>query len=228
VDGQAADAADRIDRFRDVHAGQRREWAEAVPEPESTGVITPDLLSWTLGEVLAPEDAIVDETVTNTVSVLRYTERTEPGTYHSYCSSGLGWALGAATGVKLAEPDRTVVTTVGDGSFVFGNPLAAIQMAHAQEAPSLTVIYNNGSWRAVEDAVRDQYGADPGFDPEPFTAFEPGTDYAAMAEGLDCYGERVTDPAALAGAIEDALEAIADGTYAVLDVVVEEPGEAGA
>ena len=220
VDGRSAGAADRIDRFRDVHAGQRREWADAVPDPEETEAITPALLSRTLGDALDPEAVVVDETVTNTVGVLRYTDRTEPGTYHSYCSSGLGWALGASVGVTLARPEATVVTTVGDGSFVFGNPLAAIQMVHALDLPHLTVIYDNGTWQAVGDAVRDQYGADPGFDPEPFTRFQPGTDYAAMAEGLDCYGERVTDPTALRGAVDDALDAVASGTHAVLDVVL--------
>ena len=222
MEGQSAGAADRIDRFRDVHAGQRREWADAVPDPDTAAAITPALLSRTLGDVLDPEAVVVDETVTNTVGVLRHTERSAPGTYYSYCSSGLGWALGASVGIKLARPDATVVTTVGDGSFVFGNPLATIQMVHALDLPHLTIIYDNENWQAVGNAVRDQYGADPGFDPEPFTQFQPGTNYAAMAEGLDCYGDRVRDPTALPDAIDEALDAVDSGTHAILDVMLED------
>jgi acetolactate synthase-1/2/3 large subunit len=35
---------------------------------------------------------------------------------------GLGFGLGASLGAKLAAPDRMVVSTIGDGSYMFGNP----------------------------------------------------------------------------------------------------------
>ena len=38
-------------------------------------------------------------------------------------SGGLGMGLGAALGAKLAAPEREVIVAVGDGSYMFGNPL---------------------------------------------------------------------------------------------------------
>ena len=43
----------------------------------------------------------------------------------------LGWSPGAALGAKLAQPDRTVVCAVGDGSHVFGVPTATHHTARA-------------------------------------------------------------------------------------------------
>lgn len=215
----ATDGADRADRFRAHGSTLHEGWADAVPDSGDVETITPDLLSHTLGAVLDDDAVIVDETVTNTPSVLRHCTRTQPGTYYSYCSSGLGWGLGAALGISLARPDATVVGVVGDGSFVLGNPLATIQMVEAYDLPHLTVIYNNSGWRAVSDAIEDQYD-DIEFDRAAFTRFDADTDYAAFADGLGCYGEQVSSPRELESAIERALAAVEDGTHAILDVAV--------
>ena len=68
-----------------------------------------------------------------------------PGSYFGFPpSGGLGWGLPAALGAQLAHPDRTVVATVGDGSYLFANPVACHQVAEALDLPILTVVLNNG------------------------------------------------------------------------------------
>lgn len=208
---------DRIARAADRHEAIREEWDDEARDEGDR--ITPASLSRAIGEAVGPEAVVVDETVTNTVSVLRHLVRTEPGTYYSYCSSGLGWALGASVGVKLARPDRTVVTTVGDGSFVLGNPMAAVEMVHACEVPHLWVVYDNGGWQAVADAVHDQYD-DPDFLEDAFVRFDSRPDYAGAMSGMGCHGERVADPEELAPALDRALDAVEGGTHAVLDVTL--------
>jgi acetolactate synthase-1/2/3 large subunit len=215
----AADSTSRGDRFREHGIALHEEWRDSVPDPADADTITPDLLSRTLGDVLGEDAIVVDETVTNTTSVLRHCTRTQPGTYYSYCSSGLGWGLGAAVGIALARLDKTVVGVIGDGSFVLGNPLAAIQMVQAYDQPHLCIIYNNAGWRAVSDAIADQYN-EVEFDPTAFTRFDTGTDYAGLAEGWNCHGERVSEPAELRNAIERALTVVEDGMHAILDVEV--------
>ena len=39
--------------------------------------------------------------------------------------AALGWGLGAAMGAKLAAPKKTVICTLGDGSYMFGEPTSA-------------------------------------------------------------------------------------------------------
>ena len=49
----------------------------------------------------------------------------------------------ARLGMKLADPDRLVVATMGDGSYLFANPVAAHHVAEAHGVAVLTVILNN-------------------------------------------------------------------------------------
>lgn len=198
-----------------------REWRESVLAAGDLDVITPEFLSRTLGRLLGGESIVVDETVTNTPAVLQHCLRTEPGSYYSYCSSGLGWGLGAAAGIQLARPDETVVGLLGDGSFVLGNPVAALQLVQAYDLPHLWVIYNNRGWKAVGDAIADQYD-DVDFETSAFTQFDVGTEYADLAAGLGCHGERVSEPDGLRAALERGLEAVDDGTHALVDVQVGE------
>src|SRR5262249_28669775 len=67
-----------------------------------------------------------------------------PGTYFgSSPASGLGWGGGAALGAKLAAPDRLVIAVLGDGSHLFGNPVALHHAAAAHRLPVLFVVMNN-------------------------------------------------------------------------------------
>jgi acetolactate synthase I/II/III large subunit len=47
-------------------------------------------------------------------------------------AGGLGLALGQALGAKLTARERLVVATVGDGSYMFGNPTPFHLVARGQ------------------------------------------------------------------------------------------------
>jgi acetolactate synthase-1/2/3 large subunit len=71
------------------------------------------------------------------------------GYFSHSLAGGLGWGLPAALGAKLACPERLVIAAVGDGSYMFANPVACHQLAEAQRLPVLTLGFNNGVWNAV-------------------------------------------------------------------------------
>jgi acetolactate synthase-1/2/3 large subunit len=147
---------------------------------------------------------------------------TKPGTYFSLGQGGaLGWGLGTALGMKAGAPDRLVICAVGDGSYMFGNPVAAHYVGKAEKLPTLTVIYNNEMWNAVRRNTRDVYpdGYAAKSNREPLTYFEPGTRYEKTIETVGGYGERVEDAAALPKALDRALDAVASGQQALLNVI---------
>jgi acetolactate synthase-1/2/3 large subunit len=147
---------------------------------------------------------------------------TKPGTYYSLGQGGaLGWGLGTALGMKAAMPDRLVICAVGDGSYMFGNPIAAHYVGKAEKLPTLTVIYNNEMWNAVRRNTRDVYpdGYAAKSNREPLTYFEPGTRYEKAIETVGGYGERVEDAAALPKALDRALDAVANGQQSLLNVI---------
>ncbi len=148
-----------------------------------------------------------------------------PGRY--FCHSpagGLGWAMGAALGVKLAKPEATVIAAIGDGAYMFGNPTPTHMVARALGLPVLLVICNNGRWGAVHRATLSMYpqGYAAGETAPPFSCLEPSPDFEQIVRASGGYGERVEDPAELPAAISRALEIMREeGRQAVLNVICE-------
>jgi acetolactate synthase-1/2/3 large subunit len=135
-------------------------------------------------------------------------------------SGGLGWGLPCALGMKLADPTRLVVATMGDGSYLFANPVAAHHVAEAHGIAVLTVILNNAGYGAVQQSVSGLYptGYAAKADVMPLTSLSPSPDFRLVAESCRAWAETVTRPDELAGALHRAIEQVDAGRQAVLDV----------
>lgn len=146
-----------------------------------------------------------------------------PGDSYSHSpAGGLGWALGAALGAKLASPERTVVCAVGDGSYTFGVPTAAHITSHMQNLPVLFIVWNNGIWNAVKNSAKNLNpdGVAAKTDTWAFTALDQQFRYEKICEASGGYGERVDDPAEVPAAIERALHAVkVEKRQALLNII---------
>jgi acetolactate synthase-1/2/3 large subunit len=172
-----------------------------------------------------PAGAIVlEEAVTNRPAVARQLNR-EPGRYFQAGAPALGWAIGAAVGVKLANLDRPVVAVCGDGSFNFGVPSAALWTAQRAGAPFVSVILNNRSYYASRRPVLGLYpeGAAASAGDFPETELSPAIDYALLARACGGDGRAVDSPAELGDALGWALEEAAGGRCVVLDARLPRP-----
>lgn len=108
-------------------------------------------------------------------------------------SGGLGWAMNAALGAQLADRDRLVIACVGDGSYMFANPVAAHQIAEALALPILTIVKNNAMWNAVRRSVIGAYpdGAAAKTNEMPLTSLSPLPDFTQIAQASRAHAERV-------------------------------------
>ncbi len=196
----------------------RRARAKATQQP-----MDGEWVAWCLKQVLPDEAIVVEDLVTNRGWVQTHLMRNEPGTYFAPGGSSLGWPQNAAIGIKLAMPDRPVVAVVGDGGFVFGNPLAALWTAQKANAPALTVVFNNGGYNASKAPVADLYpdGAVVRADDGVVTAIDPRPDYARIAEACGAFGATVRDPAELQTTLKRALDEVQHGRSAVVDAVLK-------
>ena len=201
---------------------KRRAHAESL---STVSPIAPDWLSYCLGQVMQEDDILLNETVTNSGSVIALVPRTKPGTTFASGGSSLGWGLGAAFGARLAAPDRNVVCAVGDGAFVYGCPTSSLWAAKRYNAPFMTVIYNNQIHNAPKASLLGGYPESVSERTGNFVGMEifPSPDYAKLAESCGAYGEMVEDPAEVEPALRRGLETIADGQPAVLDVRLARP-----
>lgn len=184
----------------------------------------PEEVMAALNRVLAPDDLVVEEAVTNRGVVREHLVRTRPGTLYGAGAPGLGWALGGALGVKLASPERRVVSICGDGSFLFAIPTSALTMAAELESPFLIVVLNNEGYRACRLPVYELFpeGHSVAAGTAVGARFAMAPDFAAVARACHATGERVTTARELDGALERALAALDAGRVALVDVLVDQ------
>lgn len=138
-------------------------------------------------------------------------------------SGALGWSLPAALGYKLADRSQLVIATMGDGSYIFANPLACHQIGEAYDIPILTVILNNAGWGAVKRSVTSMYpdGYAARADKMPLAEIDPTPNFAQAAEACGVYAETVLRVDTLSAAIERALHVVvSEKRQAMLDVHV--------
>ena len=119
--------------------------------------------------------------------------------------STMGGSLGFAMGAKLAEPGKTVINYIGDGSF--GMVGMDFETAVRERIPILTIMTNNGGLGHYYDDV-------------PSVAYLGGN-YAKVAEGLGGYGERVESPDEIIPAIERGLNSVRSGRAALLEFMTK-------
>jgi acetolactate synthase-1/2/3 large subunit len=211
--------AARRARLETAHRAARAE-ADAAARAEATRV--PVGFRWAarcLGEVLDESTVVVNEYPLD----LRYVGFNRPGSYFgSSHAGGLGWGLGAALGVKLGAPDRTVIATVGDGSYLFAVPTASHYAAQMHGLPILTVIFNNSSWDAVKAAALGVHPAGwaAATGRVPLSDLTPSPRFEEVVRAFGGHGERVEQPDALPEALRRALRVVREERrQALLNIV---------
>jgi acetolactate synthase-1/2/3 large subunit len=209
--------ARRGERLAAEHRRRHAAWDETALRQASKSSIGFAWASRCIGEVLDERTVVVNEYPLDR----RFAAFNRPGSYvASPHSSGLGFGLGAALGVKLARPEATVIATVGDGAYFFGEPLSCLFVQRAHALPVLTVIFNNQQWEAVKsgtlavhpDGVAKQRGRFP------LSELRPSPRFEELAKAVDGYGERVDSPGDLAAALKRGLAAVREGRPAILNV----------
>ena len=128
---------------------------------------------------------------------------------------GLGFALPAATGIRMACPDRPVVAFVGDGSSLYS--IQSLWSAAHYGAGALFVILSNGGY-AVMDRLSEQHGGTapwPGF----------GVDVAGLARAFGCPARTLATHDELIATLDEVVPALAGRDEPLLLEVVIQPDE---
>jgi acetolactate synthase I/II/III large subunit len=122
----------------------------------------------------------------------------EPRTYVSEGYQGtLGFGFPTALGVKVAHPDRPVVSITGDGGFMFG--IQELATAAKYDIAVVTLVFNNNSYANV---LRDQATQ---FGNRVIGAVLNNPDFLDIAKAFGIEGYRARSPAALKPILEKAV-----------------------
>ena len=170
---------------------------------------------------VAPDDAIIiNDAVTSGAALLDSFDFDEPGSVFGGRGGALGWGMGGALGVKLANPDRPVIAMDGDGSAMM--TVQGLWTAANENLPVVYVVCNNSTYRVLklnmnlykthimneETPVSRYMGMD----------FPLRPDFSEIAAGMGVHARRIDDPAEVGPAVEQALDL---GKPALLDVVID-------
>jgi acetolactate synthase-1/2/3 large subunit len=194
--------------LRREHLRRSSQYAETIASVPAgkDGHMHPNRIFAALREVLKPDAiAIADGGDILSFARLGLEARTylDPGAFGCL---GVGTPYGVAA--ALLHPGRQVVVVSGDGAF--GINAMEIDSAKRHSAKVVFIIANNAAWNIERLDQEMNYGG------RVVGTTLAWSDYAAMARAFGLHGERVTDPARLKGALEEAFAK----SPALLDVVV--------
>jgi len=217
VDSAAVQA--RKDKLAQTAQQRRNALRESADAARNESPISKAWFSRCLADVLDDRTILLNELGLD-VSQMEFNH---PGTFFGTPpSGGLGWALGAALGAKLAAPDKTIICCVGDGSYIFGSGTAAHMVSEAQDLPILIIVWNNGIWNAVQSATRSVYSDGHAVQTDNFavSTLSQSFRYEMVCQAAGGYAERVEDPQEVPAAIERALKAVREEKrQALLNVI---------
>ncbi|GAB1316880.1 Thiamine pyrophosphate enzyme [Madurella fahalii] len=188
--------AARRDRRAEVHKARLAEIASR-PRLSDHEALDADNIGNLLKTCLPDSTTFVVEAVTAAQPLFEQLQPSRPGSWINCGATGIGWSNGAALGVKMALADfdqgeggqprkpGLVCQVVGDGSFMCAAPSSALWVASKYKIPILTVVLNNGGWKAPRNSAQLVYPnglSASASDDEMNISFRPTPNYAALAE----------------------------------------------
>lgn len=177
--------ASRKDEFEGLKAHLEKEYEKLSPQIGYIKAIRAEL----------PDDGfIVGESTQLAYAVRVAMPFYRPRTYVTHGYQGtLGYGFPTALGVKVAHPDKQVISITGDGGFLFGASELAIAVQH--RIATVTLIFNNFAYGNVKRSQIQKYGG------RVIATDLHNPDFVKLAECYGALGLRAETPEALASAI---------------------------
>lgn len=203
-----ATAKERSTRRASVEkaSSKRRAEVQAQAKAGNSELMTKAFVSFTLSKAIEGRKATVLSELGAPLEPL--TLRDHGSWYQEPHSGGLGWSFPTGLGMKLADPDKLVIATMGDGSYMFSNPVACHQIAEAMEIPLLVLVLNNVEWGAVRQSVLGVYpdGFAAKTNSMPLVSLVPTPDFTQVAAASRAWTAKVERAEDLDAVLEAAIE----------------------
>jgi len=170
-----------------------------------------------IGDAMASDTVLFDESITSGGYLMRYLRFPDTGRHYRATGGGLGPGMPAPIGIKLARPDRPVMSIVGDGSALY--TIQSLWTAAHHKIPVTWVIANNKSYRILKLNMLEHLGE--GAAGREFVAMDlvdPPLDFAQIAASFGVKGARIEHPDEIGDALR---EAQGSGEPRLLDIVIE-------
>lgn len=212
-------AKDRTDRYIQQALEARTQAIDRDDKTIDSKPIKPARLMREIARFITPETVIYDEAITCSEQLMRYIRPTEAGQFFQVREGILGVGIPGGVGLKLAYPDRPVVTIFGDGGGSFG--IHALYTAARYDLPVVFIVCNNASYKILKynlinywDTLETPHRSFP----ENMDLENPVLDFSKIAEGMGVTGFRVEEPSELADVLQKAFSL---GKPCLVDVLLD-------
>ncbi|AVJ29723.1 acetolactate synthase catalytic subunit [Achromobacter spanius] len=202
---RAADTSARKAARKDVIAaisrGRDRHQSEVAPLLQSIDTpIRPERIMAELDALLTEDDTVVADASYSTLWVTNYLKVRKCGQRFLTPRglAGLGWGMPMAMGARVANERGTTYCLVGDGGF--GHVWSEMETAARMGIKVVTILINNGILGYQKHAECLKYGSHTS------AVHFSAVDHAAVARAAGLNGVRITDPARIREAIEQAAQ----------------------
>ncbi len=199
-------------------AGQMMQALEAAARSRWDSVpISAGRMMSELADAMLPGTVLFDESVTAGGYLMRYLRFAETASHYRAAGGGLGPGMPNPIGIKLARPDRPVLSVVGDGAALY--TIQALWTAAHHKIPVTWVVANNRSYRILKLNMLEYLGE--GAAGRRFVEMDindPPLDFAQIAVAFGVKGVRVERPDEIGEAVREAQKA---GEPRLVDVVIE-------
>ena len=217
---QKSQLQERFARLAARHEEERNERHDKAKYLSEQKPISAEWVCRCIADFIDDDTVVVNQLISQSRAFADQFDRTEPGTLLSCAGGSIQWALGAGLGAKVAVSDKTVVSLMTDGGFVWGCPISTLWTARSYDAPFLSVIFNNQSYGAIRRLVQNMTESDLSGDAGFYAGVDisPPPDYALVAASCGAYGRMVEEPSEVLPALREALSEVRGGRAAVLDI----------
>lgn len=216
---------ERWDATRQHHYAMKQESDRVISQCKNDKPIDPRWLSYCLGQAADGDTIMFNETATS--PFFDYIETAESGSVFRNPQSGvLGWAIGAALGARLANPNKVVYALCGDGAYMYCVPTACHYVSMAYDLPIITVVFNNQCWNASKRAVQELYptGYAVKSDYFPGCELKPAPKFELVAKSSGAYAVTIENPEDVAPSLSKAKDIVKKKRQQVLlDVIMKSP-----
>ena len=202
-------------------AAQRKAIDESYSSRWDQKPMIPARMMSELANAIPSNAIVVDDSISNRATMRHYFQGLKRGDLRGFRGQSIGGGIGTTMGTQVANPDRPVFGIIGDGSAMM--TIQGLWTAANDNIPCIFVICNNGMYRVLKvnfdvyqrEILQQKESAGENL---PYSDFPTPFDISAIAAGMGVHGERITDPAEIAPAVQ---RAVASGKPALLDIVID-------
>jgi benzoylformate decarboxylase len=202
---------------------RKQEAENSLKEHFNDKPIHPKRFGYEMNKVLDPDAIVVSENLGGAYELFNFGFRPDERMWIYNTGISLGWGVGAAAGVKLGEPNRQVILSIGDGSVMYS--AAGFWTMARYSIPVLTVVWNNHNYQTVRGSYARYNGKMA--ESQHFVGTylgDPDIDFVKLAQSQGIEGEKVTEPNEIAPALKRGIAATRAGSPYLIDVVVSRLG----